>query len=43
MEQQRNDAIEDARRQKRRFYISTAIAVVALIVAVVAVIVAVLK
>lgn len=43
MEQQRRDAVEDAKRQKRFFYISTAIAVVAVIVAVVAVIVTMLR
>lgn len=43
MEQQRNDAIEDAKRQKKRFYISTAIAVAALIVAMVAIIVTMLR
>jgi hypothetical protein len=43
MRQQREDALEDARRQKKRFYISTVIALVALIVAVVAVIVSILR
>jgi hypothetical protein len=43
MEQQRNDAIEDAKKQRKRFYISTAIAVAALVVAVAAVIASMLR
>lgn len=34
MEQQRKDALEDAKRQRRYFYVSTAIAVFALIIAI---------
>lgn len=43
MQEQRKNALEDAKRQKRFFYISTAIAVVAVIVAVIAVIVTMLR
>ena len=43
MEQQRKDAMEDAKRQKRFFYISTAIAVAAVIIAVVTVIATMLR
>jgi hypothetical protein len=32
MEQQRKDAMEDAKRQKKRFYISTALNIIAIIV-----------